>query len=74
MAASRNLADVLRAVADRVERGESFPNALREVASELEGTPDWHLAAIDAALADEDDIEQSWDVALADLRDDLVRP
>jgi len=75
--AARNLAEVLRAVAERVERGEPFPEALREVASEIESesaTPDWHLAAIDEALADDDDMDEPWDVALARLRAEVGRP
>ena len=78
MSSARNLADVLRAVADRVERGESFPEALREVASELEGpeasVPSWHLAMIDEALSDEDDVDEPWDSALAQIRQEVSRP
>lgn len=76
MSAARNLADVLRAVAERVERGETFPEALREVASELEAqgeTPAWHLEIIDKALADDDDIAEPWERALAQVRDEVTR-
>jgi len=73
--AARNLADVLRAVAERVERGAPFPEALRDVASEIDAesaTPDWHLAAIDDALTDEN-IDEPWDAALARIRSDITR-
>ncbi len=76
MSAARNLADVLRAVAERVERGETFPEALREVASELEaqgGTPAWHLEIIDKALAENDDIAEPWEQALEKVRDEITR-
>ncbi len=77
MSAAKNLSDVLRAVADRVERGASFPAALRDVASELEdqanSIPSWHLTMIDEALADHEDTDEPWDVALEQLRDEVSR-
>ena len=77
MSAAKNLSDVLRAVADRVERGASFPAALREVASELEDRPNsvppWHLAMIDDALADQDDVDEPWGAALAQIRVEVSR-
>jgi hypothetical protein len=78
MSAAANLSAALRAVADRVEKGESFPSALREVASELESRtasiPAWHLAAIDLALADGDDADEQWEVSLAQVRDQVSQP
>lgn len=77
MSTATSLSLALRAVADRVEKGESFPSALREVASELESRttsiPDWHLAAIDQALTDED-VGEPWEVSLAQVRDQVSRP
>ena len=78
MSAAKNLSDVLRAVADRVERGATFPAALREAASELDeqgdNVPPWHLALIDEALADKEDIDEPWDAALAQIREEVSRP
>jgi hypothetical protein len=70
------VADALRAVAERVERGESFPVALRQVASEIEerSTPGGHIEIFDEALGDDDDIDQPWEGALAKLRNEVARP
>ena len=72
----RTLAHALRAVAERVEQGESLSVALRTVASELDSSeaaaPDWHLAEIDASLADPADDDEPWEEALAGVRAEVA--